>query len=79
MLQEVQNHRDRHVVGQVGYQRCWFDGKVRDLHGVSLDEVEIPDGGRPPFSHSGRKLGGEDGIDLHCHDGRGGVQQAQRQ
>ncbi len=77
MLQQVQDHRDGDVVGKIRHERGRLHGELGDPHGVGEDQMEIPDGVRPPLGDGGREFAGEDRIDLDGDDRTGGVQQAQ--
>ena len=77
MLEQVQDHRHGNVVRQIRHECGGFGGELGDPHGIGEDQMEIPDGVRPPLGDGGRKFAGEDRIDLDGDNRPGGVQQAQ--
>ena len=77
VLKQVQDHRHGNVVRQIRHECGGFRGELGDPHGIGEDQMEIPDGVRPPLGDGGRKFAGEDRIDLDGDNRPGGVQQAQ--
>ena len=76
--EQVQQHRHRHVVGQVGDQRGRRRAGDRgDPHGVRLDHLEPVGVRRGPVGDRGGQGAGQRRVDLDRDHPRGHVEQAQ--
>ena len=73
--QQVQQHRDGHVVGQIRHQGGRLGGQLLHAHGVLLEHGQPPGPLGAQALHRVRQLRRQRGVDLHRHDLLGGVQQ----
>jgi hypothetical protein len=77
--QQVKQHRNGHVVGQIGHDRGRRRGQLSDLQSVAGDHGEPSRSVGRALRNGSRKPGGEHGVDLHRHHAGTDLEQAEGQ